>query len=587
MKRKILFIPILFFIFIIGYTIADNLENGVRVALNSDLTYYLSVKYDGVDVFGSISSDDAVAEVYSDVITVTDQIPDGLIFKGFVVSEDGTIGAVRRDNSNIQCLGKVVDDTNESSNNGVWNNDNTEFIYHGLHYDANTRTVSFKVKNLKAGCVLNVGIKIKTPDTVDDPNTVVIEKRRDFYNYAVASESLMTAISNTVHFYIGYDESDMHTVSYQIEGEIPNGYVSPPTLSYLKGRSVSVDNNIKVIGYTFSGWSSNDVEIIDGSFIMPDSDVLITGSFSPLKYKLIYKFQGSVVPENSESLLPNDQEYNQGDMVTLVNIEDVAGYKFLGWNKEDTFKMPNEDVTVYGEWKRYNGEFEPIISISEVDGKDYYHQEDIIKYKITITNNEEYPINNVIIKENLDNVIFTNIEGYSNIDNIVTIDLIDANSSFDIYAEYMVTNNDSNTVTNNVELIGALADNYYELKDQEYSDFITSNLQSKLKICTTINGVNVGNSFNIKVYNNNEEYWLKLMHDECDILYINPGTYKIFEVLPQEYSLESISGDINTNNANLTVLQGVNYQVNFVNRFKSKKFMHMFGEIINRIEGGE
>ena len=43
MRKKILIIPIVLLIFIIGYTIADNLDNDSRVALNSDLIYYLSV----------------------------------------------------------------------------------------------------------------------------------------------------------------------------------------------------------------------------------------------------------------------------------------------------------------------------------------------------------------------------------------------------------------------------------------------------------------------------------------------------------------------------------------------------------------
>ena len=660
MRKKILIIPIVLLIFIIGYTIADNLDNDSRVALNSDLIYYLSVKYDGVDVLGVESSDATVSEVYSDVINVTDRIPDGLIFNGFSESDDGTIGAVRRDNNSIQCLGKVIDDTNEDGNIGVWNNDNTEYTYHGLHYNANTRTVSFKVKNLKAGCVLNVGIKTKTPTKVDDPNTEVVEKRRDFYNYAVAWESIQTAISNVVHVYIGENNSIMHTVTYQIIGDIPSNYISPPTLSYIKDTTVSVDNNINIEGYTFNGWtsndvvitdgtfkmpdnnviitgsftqntpytvtyniegdvpskyvvpltknyyentdvvvdslnngdifngykfngwSSNDVNILDNSFVMPSKNVVITGSFTKLKYKVIYKFQGTVIPDNSASLLPSTQEYNAGDNVVLESINNVAGYEFLGWNKENSFIMPDNDVIVYGEWKKKNGEFEPSITIEEVNGKDYYQVGDKINYKITVTNHENYPIKDVIIKEDLD-VVFKDVN-YTLVDNIATIEAIDANSSFDIYAEYTVLSSDSNSITNSVSLIGALADNSYELKDKDYSSQVTSNLKSKLKICTTVKGVNVGNSFNIKVYNNNLEYYVKLMHGECDTLFIEPGTYKIFEILPQEYTLESVSG-ISMNGANFVVSQGVNYQVNFVNRFKNKKFMHIFGEIVNRIGG--
>ena len=45
------------------------------------------------------------------------------------------------------------------------------YTYHGLHYDANSRTVSFYVESLKAGCELTVGIITQTPETVDNSNS--------------------------------------------------------------------------------------------------------------------------------------------------------------------------------------------------------------------------------------------------------------------------------------------------------------------------------------------------------------------------------------------------------------------------------
>ena len=664
-KKLLLIIPLIIFITIIRYTFANKLENDVRVDVNSDLIYYLSVKYDGVDVFGTESSDAKVSEVYSDIINVTDQIPDGLIFQGFEVSEDGTIGAIKRDNENIQCVGKVIDDTNEDGNIGMWNNDNTEYTYHGLHYNALNRTVSFKVKNLKAGCMVNVGIRTKTPATVDDPNTEVVEKRRDFYNHAIAYESVQTAISNIVHVFIGEDDSPRYQVEYQIEGEIPDGFVYPPTNYYLKDTLITVDNNIHADGYIFNGWTSddvvisnnkfympdynviikgsftkinlfkvtyqingvkpnkyivplekeyypgndvivdsfkngeifndyifngwtsNDVDIVDNTFVMPNKNVVIEGSFSPKKYKVIYKFQGSILPDNSESLLPSIEEYNKGDVVHLANINNINGYKFLGWNKENNFIMPAEDVVIYGEWMRKNGEFEPVITLEIINDQEFYQIGDIIKYKATITNNENYPIKNVVVRQNNVNAIFKNIEDYSVVGNIATIDNIGANSNFNIFYDYKVTKDDSASIINEIELIGALADNYYELKDKEYKASVISYLNSSLKICVSIDGVDVGNSFNIKVSNNNLEYWVKLMKDECETLEIEPGIYNIFEVVPQEYYIKSVSGDISSNNSSLTINKGSNYQINFVNKFKNKSFMHAFGEIINSIKGGE
>ena len=132
---------------IIGYTIADNLENNSEVEPSTELTYYLNVSYDGVDVSGIESSDSVVTDVQSNIIFVEDKIPLGLEFTGFVETLDGSIGSVKRNNAEVSCLGKVIDDTNEATNEGVWNNDHTIYTYHGLHYNASNRTVTFRVNN--------------------------------------------------------------------------------------------------------------------------------------------------------------------------------------------------------------------------------------------------------------------------------------------------------------------------------------------------------------------------------------------------------------------------------------------------------
>lgn len=667
-KFKVMFSVILLLLIgvAIRYTLAVILENDVEVEKNSNLTYYLNVKYDGIDVLGRVSSDEVVSEVNSGIIYVEDKIPEGLTFDGFVTTDDGTIGSVERNNSDATCLGKVIDDTNESGNVGVWNNNNTEYTYHGLHYDATTRTVSFQVKNLKAGCVLTVGIKTITPTSVDDPNTLARETRRDFYNYGSVSEKIVTAFSNVVHVYMGKSDETLYTVTYEYESGTSNLAPSlPQTTSYAAGSTVGVAPNIYFEGYEFNGWTSNDVTITDGkftmpnsnvtikgsftqanehsvtytlsgtvpngfevpsvknhftnsivdvdslssgdvfngyrfngwtsnnvvidngAFTMPDQNVTITGSFTPITYNVSYQFIGNDMPENSNELLPLARQYSEGDVVVLSNMDDVSGYKFLGWFKEDGFIMPSKNVIVSGEWKRFNGEFEPTITITTLSNKSYYRLGDKVQYKITITNPESYPITNVIIKENSINANFKVGEGYTIDGKIATIDSIDANDSIDLYAEYQVLTSDVNTITNEVELKGAFADNYYELKSQEYIATATNNLQSKLKICADITGVDVGNYFKFKIYNNNFENWIKIKKDECTTLFVDPGTYKIFELVPQEYNVDSITGGLSTNDGQLTIVQGTNYEITFNNKFKSKKFMHSFGDLINIIQGGE
>lgn len=199
----------------VASVIAEALDNDVQVEPDSELTYYLKVKYDGVDKEGVQSNDATMAKINSGRIKVTDKIPDGLTFKSFVTSDNGSIGAVSRADSTVSCSGRVIDDTQEALNDtGVWNTDNSEYTYHGLHYDANSRTVSFYVESLKAGCELTVGIITQTPETVDNPATTVVETRRDFYNTALATEGLISAPSNTVHAFMGDKNAEMYKVTY-------------------------------------------------------------------------------------------------------------------------------------------------------------------------------------------------------------------------------------------------------------------------------------------------------------------------------------------------------------------------------------
>ena len=78
----------------VASVIAEALDNDVQVEPDSELTYYLKVKYDGVDKEGVQSNDATMAKINSGRIKVTDKIPDGLTFKSFVTSDNGSIGAV-------------------------------------------------------------------------------------------------------------------------------------------------------------------------------------------------------------------------------------------------------------------------------------------------------------------------------------------------------------------------------------------------------------------------------------------------------------------------------------------------------------
>lgn len=203
---------------------AEPLGDEARVNENDQLTYYITVNSDGIDHESIESSDSQIADEVSGITTVTDVLPDGLTFEGFVTSPDGSFGAVQRDDKATQCAGRVIDDTNEEGvDSGVWNADNTEYTYHGLHYDAATRKVSFRTKGIGAGCELTVGVITRTPTL---PDGVF---RMDFYDHAKFVDESLFGDSNTVHAWIQKDTlPGEFSLSYRYDGVVPENAPALP-----------------------------------------------------------------------------------------------------------------------------------------------------------------------------------------------------------------------------------------------------------------------------------------------------------------------------------------------------------------------
>lgn len=548
-KRLFIGLGILAFILIVvaviaTFSFAAPLDNDVKVEENSELTYYIDVIYDGKDGSAVTSSDNATAQVYSDYIYVEDKIPDGLTFKGFVETEDGTIGAVKRSDNSF-CAGYVVDGVD------------------GLKYDADTRMVTFKVKNLQAGCKITVGITTQTPSLPSGVN------RMDFYNTAFGREGNQSATSNTVHAFIGRDSVTTYNVIYQYTGDVPDNAPSlPPVSSYAAGTTVGIAQDINLDGYQFSGWKLEGVTSVDGKsfvmpaknvvltgsftkkeqkveevkytisgvapdgylppldksypvgsdvkldslkpgdvingyrflgwktddvelppltteestiFTMPDNPVTLVGSFERISYKVTYKFQGSVIPPNADSLLPSEESYYPGDKVITAPFPETSGYRFLGWYQADEFIMPEEDVVIYGEWMVEAGVFAPSISKDIVDKQTSYRSGDIVKFNIVVTNNENYEITDVMLEEQLDGAKFVSGTGYEvKNDSYVFIPSIGPKGSISVSAQYVAGDDVVKTYKNVVSLTGALAEGNYILDTSKtYKaeiEFLVSNI---------------------------------------------------------------------------------------------------------------
>lgn len=544
-KNKLFLLIVLVFLMLIGSLLylvtrgsrAEIIPNNSRIATNTDLAYYLDVIYDGIDKNVKTSSDTATSKVYSDYIYVQDRLPEGLEFVRFVTSEDGSVGAVKR-SDNTSCQGYVVGNKD------------------GLKYNPKTKIISFKIKNLQAGCKLTVGIVTRTPRTIRND-------RMDFYNTVSIKEKGTYKYSNLEHTFMGV-EAPLHAVNYEYSGDIPTNLSSAPEgFGYSEGSLVEVLGDIKVDGYDFSGWKSSDVEVVNNRFIMPDKsvtftgkfsksnkykvkydiigdipdsyiipsekeyysnsdvkldslkrgdiigdyvfrgwsisttcgdikvndnifvmprcNVTITGTFSKKVYSVSYKFRGDDIPYNYLELLPETRYYAPGEKVTLDKYPKADGYKFLGWLSDDEFEMGEENVVVYGQWMKLYGYFTPSIDISIIDEEEYYHNNDVVNFKITVKNNNYFDIKDIMVKSSLSGFKFIDNKNYTVLNNNnVKIGNISGMSTINLYGSCKAHNELSKTTTNEVQIIGGIADNNYYLNDKyDYKDsvdFDTSNI---------------------------------------------------------------------------------------------------------------
>ena len=309
------------------------LANDTKVEENSELIYYIDVTYDGIDANSVVSNENQTAHIYSDDIHVYDKLPEGLEFVRFVRPANDIIRAESYNSSNI-CSGEVI--------NG----------FSGLSYDESTRTISFDVDYLRAGCYIRVGVVTST-------GSVSPGMRIDYYNTAYAVEGANMATSPTVHAYIGDETKPLYQVNYEYTGTVPNGTQAPSSKSYSGSSVVGLEAIPTIPGYTFSGWSSNDVTVSNNKFTMPEHAVTFRGTFTEKPKHLIKFVITGDIPENYT--VPSSLTFREGE---LVNLDEsiitqallVEGYDFNGWvsnyDFDSSYVMPDHDVTMTGSFSR-------------------------------------------------------------------------------------------------------------------------------------------------------------------------------------------------------------------------------------------
>ena len=132
---------------------------------------------------------------------------------------------------------------------------------------------------------------------------------------------------------MGRDDLPLYTVNYQYSGTVPaNAPELPNGGSYAEGSTVGVAQDLTLEGYEFSGWSTSDVSVSNGTFTMPGGNVTFYGSFVAKEtHDVIYTVTGET-PTGYEP--PQTASYGAGDDVEMDSLkagDEVNGYRFSGW----------------------------------------------------------------------------------------------------------------------------------------------------------------------------------------------------------------------------------------------------------------
>lgn len=131
-----------------------------------------------------------------------------------------------------------------------------------------------------------------------------------------------------------YYTRNQHQVKYEIAGDVPDGVVLPLESTQKYKSQITVEAPLSVPGYTFTGWTTDDVQVNNGKFIMPDRDVVLTGSFTEsaavrISYRPDNAAHGSVSSEGEDvkpaTGTPSGSTASEKD-----------GWAFKYWTKDGT-----------------------------------------------------------------------------------------------------------------------------------------------------------------------------------------------------------------------------------------------------------
>ena len=172
------------------------------------------------------------------------------------------------------------------------------------------------------------------------------------YTFAGWTPKIETVTGDATYKATYTKEANSYTLTYDLDG---GEWENDTTYTYTKkyNEEVEVKADPTKTGYTFAGWTSAEVEVVNGKFTMPAKDVTLKAKWEANIYKVTYDLDGGEWTEAT-----NEFPYEYKATVEVVKtVPTREGYKFSGWRSEevtienDAFTMPAKDVVLKAVWE--------------------------------------------------------------------------------------------------------------------------------------------------------------------------------------------------------------------------------------------
>lgn len=219
-------------------------------------------------------------------------------------------------------------------------------------------------------------------------NTSDPEFNEDIY-HALNTETTFTAGGKVYKFNVPgvMGTAPRYKVTYEYTGTIPaDAPKLPDEASCKAGDTVKVADAPTLAGYEFSGWTTSDANITNGSFTMPSNKVTLTGSWalrSDLSYTVHYYWNGTT-DKVAEDKVVESQTFNT---IVTEKPATVPGYTPVsadsktitigtGTNEITFYYYKNVTLTAEDRIVTYNGQEQTVntgydVVVKADNGKDF------------------------------------------------------------------------------------------------------------------------------------------------------------------------------------------------------------------------